>query len=100
MVKRQDRHGMRPGHIHILVQAPGYRELVTALYMADDPNIDSDTVFGVSKSLVVLPQLGLPEAPRGDLPAIRYDFRLSRLAAGETGGRVGADPSQILPAAQ
>jgi hydroxyquinol 1,2-dioxygenase len=100
MVRKQDRHGMRPGHIHMLVQAPGYRELVTALYMADDPNIDSDTVFGVSKSLIVQPQRGLPDAPRGDLPAVRYDFRLSRLAAGETGGRVGADPSQILPAAQ
>ncbi|MDO9710943.1 dioxygenase family protein [Paracraurococcus lichenis] len=99
-VQRQNRHGMRPGHIHILVQAPGYRELVTALYMADDRNIDSDTVFGVSQSLVVMPEKGLPDAPRSDLPAIRYDFRLSRLAAGETGGRVGADPSQILPAAQ
>lgn len=100
MVQKQDRHGMRPGHIHILVQAPGHRELVTALYMADDPNIDTDTVFGVSQSLVVLPEKGLPDAPRGDLAAIRYDFRLSRLAAGESGGRVGADPSQILPAAQ
>ena len=100
MVKQQDRHGMRPAHIHILVAAPGYRELVTALYLGDDPNIDTDTVFGVSDSLVVTPALGLPGAPRGDLPAVRYDFRLSRLAAGETGGRVGADPSQMMPAAE
>ena len=100
MVQQQHRHGMRPAHIHVLVQAPGYRELVTALYLGDDPNIDSDTVFGVSNSLVVTPAMGLPEAPRSDLPAVRYDFRLSRLAAGETGGRVGADPSQMMPAAQ
>ncbi|MBX9700268.1 MAG: hydroxyquinol 1,2-dioxygenase [Acetobacteraceae bacterium] len=96
-VKRQGRHGMRPAHIHILVAAPGYRELVTALYLADDPNIGSDSVFGVSQSLVVAPAIGVPGAPRSDLPAIRYDFRLSRLAAGETGGRVGADPSRIMP---
>lgn len=99
-VKRQGRHGMRPAHIHILVAAPGYRELVTALYLADDPNIGSDTVFGVSQSLVVAPAMGVPGAPRADLPAIRYDFRLSRRAAGETGGRVGADPSRIMPAAE
>ncbi|MCB4821986.1 dioxygenase family protein [Roseicella aerolata] len=100
LVQQQDRHGMRPGHIHILAQAPGCRELVTALYMADDPNIGTDTVFGVSRSLIVEPRLGLPGAPRSDLPAVRYDFRLSRLGAQDTGGRVGADPSQIMPAAR
>ena len=100
MVRQQNRHGMRPAHIHILVQAPGHRELVTALYLGDDPNIDSDTVFGVSRSLVVTPQRGLAGAPDPGLAAVRYDFRLSRLAEGETGGRVGADPSRILPAAE
>jgi protocatechuate 3,4-dioxygenase beta subunit len=98
LVHRQGRHGMRPAHIHVLVAAPGYRDLVTALYLADDPNLDSDSVFGVSQSLVVAPAMGVPGAPRTDLPAIRYDFRLSRNAAGETGGRVGADPSRIMPA--
>lgn len=100
LVRRQGRHGMRPAHIHVLVAAEGYRELVTALYLADDAHIDSDTVFGVSRSLAVTAAMGVPGAPRTDLPAIRYDFRLSRQAAGETGGRVGADPSQIMPAAQ
>jgi hydroxyquinol 1,2-dioxygenase len=100
LVKRQGRHGMRPAHIHILVAAPGFRDLVTALYLSDDPNIDSDTVFGVSHSLVVTPAMGLPDAPRSDIPAIRYDFRLSRRAAGDGGGRVGADPSQITRAAE
>ena len=48
MVKAQNRHGFRPSHIHILIGAEGYRELVTALYFGDDAHIDSDTVFGVS----------------------------------------------------
>lgn len=99
-VHQQNRHGMRPAHIHILVAAPGYRELVTALYFGDDPNIDSDTVFGVSDSLVVREAMGLPGAPRADLPAVRYDFRLSRLGAGDGGGRVGSDPSRLMPAAE
>jgi hydroxyquinol 1,2-dioxygenase len=100
LVGRQGRHGMRPAHIHILVAAPGHRELVTALYFGDDPNIGSDTVFGVSNSLVVDAAMGVPGSPRPDLPGIRYDFRLSRRAEGETGGRVGADPSRIMPAAE
>ena len=93
-VRRQGRHGFRPAHIHILISAPGYRELVTALYLGDDPHVDSDTVFGVSKSLVVLPAADLPDAPVPGLPGIRYDFTLSReTAAG--GGRVGADPAAL-----
>jgi hydroxyquinol 1,2-dioxygenase len=99
LVHRQGRHGMRPAHIHILVAAEGFRELVTALYFGHDANIGSDTVFGVSNSLVVDAAKGVPGSPRPDLPGIRYDFRLSRRAEGETGGRVGADPSRIVPAA-
>lgn len=97
LVRRQGRHGYRPAHIHFLIAAPDYRELVTALYLAEDEHVDSDTVFGVSRSLVVSPSEGLPDAPRSDLPAIRYDFRLSRATDAE-GGRVGSDPSKLMPA--
>ena len=97
LVRRQERHGMRPAHIHLLVQAPGFRELVTALYLADDANIDSDTVFGVSTSLVVAVREDLADSPTPGMPSIRHDFALSR-ATGQGGGRVGADPSSLLPA--
>jgi hydroxyquinol 1,2-dioxygenase len=94
MIRAQGRHGCRPAHIHFLVNAPGRRELVTALYLSDDPHIGSDTVFGVSSSLVVSPEQD-PEAPVPGIPAIRYDFVLGA-ARGNEAGRVGADPSQIL----
>ncbi len=104
MVRGQGRHGQRPAHIHVLIAAPGHQELVTALYFGDDPHIDSDTVFGVSDSLVVREQAGLADSPRPDLPGVRYDFRLSRsaaaAAAGTESGRVGADPSRMMPAAE
>ena len=48
MVRAQKRHGMRPAHIHLLVSAPGYRELVTAIYLRGDPYLATDTVFGSS----------------------------------------------------
>ena len=52
MIRAQGRHGFRPAHIHFLIGAPGYREVVTALYIAGDDHIDSDTVFGVTDSLM------------------------------------------------
>ena len=52
LVQAQGRHGMRPAHIHFLVSAPGYRELVTALYVKGDAHIADDVVFGSSADLV------------------------------------------------
>ncbi len=97
LVREQGRHGCRPAHIHFLIGAPGHRELVTALYFGDDPHIDSDTVFGVSKPLVITPRAHDPEAPVQGIPAVRYDFRLAH-ASGEGSGRVGADPKQVMAA--
>ena len=99
LVQAQRRHGCRPAHIHFLIGADGYRELVTAIYLGNDQHIDSDTVFGVSTSLVVLPRDNDLDAPIKGMPAIRYDFRLG-VASGDETGRVGADPAQILSAVE
>jgi hydroxyquinol 1,2-dioxygenase len=97
MVTAQRRHGMRPAHIHFLVGAPGYRELVTALYLRDDPHLADDVVFGSSGDLAVDINPKDPECPIKNMPSIRFDMRLSReTAADRAGGRVGADPSAIL----
>ncbi len=97
MVKAQKRHGMRPAHIHFLVGAPGYRELVTALYLRDDPHLADDVVFGSSGDLAVDINPKDPDCPIPGLPSIRFDMRVSReTAADRAGGRVGADPSAIL----
>lgn len=93
LVRRQNRHGFRPSHIHFLIGGEGFRELVTALYFGDDEHIDSDTVFGVSGSLVVTAKDD-PDSPVKTLQAVRYDFRLAHAAPGES-GRVGADPTKL-----
>ncbi len=98
LVAQQGRHGMRPSHIHILITAEGHRELVTALYFGDDDHIASDTVFGVSNSLVVQSKAD-PESPIPGLRAVRYDFKMPRAADNDT-GRVGADPASFKPAAE
>jgi protocatechuate 3,4-dioxygenase beta subunit len=95
MIRAQKRHGYRPAHIHFVIGAPGYRELVTALYVAGDDHIDSDTVFGVNESLIISVNKNDSSSPLPKLPSIRYDFQLAKAAKQDTSGRVGADPSQI-----
>jgi protocatechuate 3,4-dioxygenase beta subunit len=87
---------MRPAHTHFLISAPGYRELVTALYMASDEYIDSDTVFGVTASLVTEPKPGDHSSPFPNLPSVRYDFVLGAAGKDALSGRVGADPAQFV----
>jgi len=97
LVKAQARHGMRPAHIHFLVGSPGYRELVTALYLRDDPHLADDVVFGSSGDLAVDLKANDPNCPIKGLPSIRFDMRLAREgAADKTSGRVGSDPAAIV----
>jgi hydroxyquinol 1,2-dioxygenase len=52
MLKAQNRHPYRPEHIHFMITAQGHRKLVTHIFAAGDPYLDSDVVFGVKASLV------------------------------------------------
>jgi len=97
LIRAQQRHGYRPAHIHFIIGAPGYRELVTALYVAGDDHIESDTVFGVNDSLIVTLNQRDAASPLPNLPSIHYDFRLA-VAKDHASGRVGADPAQITNA--
>ena len=67
--------GWRPAHYHLIVSAPGHRTLVTEVFDAEDPYLDSDAVFGVREQLV-----GHYKAePQGLV--MRIDFRLERIRA-------------------
>ena len=43
---------MRAPHLHFMVTAPGYRTLVTHIFVRCDELLDSDTVLRVRDSLV------------------------------------------------
>lgn len=71
MLERMGRHPYRPAHIHFIVSAPGYRKLVTHIFVAGDPYLESDAVFGVKESLIV------PfERDAAGLWAARFDIAL------------------------
>jgi hydroxyquinol 1,2-dioxygenase len=95
LVRAQGREGCRPAHIHFLISAPNYRELVTALYFPGR-YLESDVVFGASPELVVREKAADPQAPAQGLPSVHFDFTLAREGtADRAGGRVGADPSKV-----
>ena len=98
MIRAQKRQGCRPAHIHFLISAPGYRELVSALYVKGSDYLDSDEVFGAAADLVVEEKANDPKAPIKGIPSINFDFSLSRAAEVEKTGRMGADPSKVAAA--
>ncbi|GAB5467521.1 MAG: intradiol ring-cleavage dioxygenase [Rhodospirillales bacterium] len=53
MLAGMGRHPNRPGHIHFIVSAPGFKTTVTHLFDSRDPGLHDDCVFGVKQSLIV-----------------------------------------------
>jgi len=53
MLAAVGRHPYRAPHLHFMLSAPGYRRLVTQLFVAGGEYLDSDTVFGVKGPLIV-----------------------------------------------
>jgi len=86
MLRAMGRHPYRPGHIHMIVSAPGYEPVTTHLFVADSPYLDSDAVFGTKDSLVVKFERCAPgRAPTGEQMSApyytaHYDFRLRKAA--------------------
>lgn len=48
----QGRHPYRPAHVHALIFKQGYKTVISQVYAHDDPNLESDVQFGVSRALV------------------------------------------------
>ncbi|MBI3433815.1 MAG: catechol 1,2-dioxygenase [Proteobacteria bacterium] len=48
----QGRHNMRPAHLHFLAAMPGFKTLISQIYAPDDPNIETDVQFGVTRHLI------------------------------------------------
>lgn len=53
LLRVSHRDAWRPAHFHIIVEAPGYRSLITEVFDDADPWVEKDAVFGVRASLVL-----------------------------------------------
>jgi catechol 1,2-dioxygenase len=43
---------MRPAHIHFLIYKPGFKTHISQVYVNDDPYLETDVQFGVTKAVV------------------------------------------------
>ncbi len=83
LLLRMGRHPYRPAHIHTMIAHPGCATLVTHVFVAGDPYLASDAVFGVKDSLVVdFKQHPAGRAPDGSalerpFSSTHYDFVLA-----------------------
>ena len=86
LLRATGRHPMRPAHVHFMIAAPGHETLVTHVFVAGDPYLDSDAVFGVKQELIAeFVQHSPGKGPDGrDLQGtwrkLSYDFALKRKA--------------------
>jgi catechol 1,2-dioxygenase len=52
LLRAQGRHCLRPAHVHVLIFKPGLKTLISQVFMPDDPHIDDDVQFGVTRNLI------------------------------------------------
>lgn len=52
LLKAQKRAPFRPAHIHFLIHRPGFRTLVSQVFVDDDRHLETDVVFGVTRALI------------------------------------------------
>ena len=52
LLEAQGRHPFRPAHVHALILKQGFKTLISQVYADDDPNLETDAQFGVTRALV------------------------------------------------
>ena len=87
MVLFQKREPWRPAHIHFLLHKPGFKTLVTQVFVQGAKYLETDVVFGVTKALVGdyrRHETGAPPAPDVTDPwyTLEYTFHME---VGESG---------------
>jgi catechol 1,2-dioxygenase len=83
LLRASGNHKMRPAHMHAIVSAPGYQQVITHVFVDGDPYLDSDAVFAVKDSLIGKYRKvdSSEEAKRLGMPnpfvKLEWDFRLA-----------------------
>jgi catechol 1,2-dioxygenase len=52
LLRAQKRHNMRPAHLHFLIHKPGYKTIASQVYDPEDPHLETDSQFGVTRALI------------------------------------------------
>ncbi len=68
LLTAQNRHPMRPAHVHALAVKEGYKTLTSQIYVDETEYINTDVQFGVTKALIgTLEKRDGPHPEEGDI---------------------------------
>jgi catechol 1,2-dioxygenase len=87
LLRAQGRHNMRPAHLHFLIFKDGFKTHISQVYVPQDPNIETDVQFGVTKALLgdyVRHDTGTPPAPGVKAPWYTLDYTFTMEAGKAT----------------
>lgn len=79
LLRAQRRHPYRPAHMHFLAFKPGWKTLITQVFVDDDERLETDVVFGVTSHLIGQYRKRTGETPpapdiNGDWYSLAYEF--------------------------
>ncbi len=74
LLRAQGRHNLRPAHIHFMIHKPGFKTQFSQVYSSDDPNLESDVQFGVTRALIGQYVLHTDEPPDADVTGPWYSL--------------------------
>ena len=52
LIRAGKRHNFRPAHLHFLIFKQGFKTLISQIYSPDDPKLETDVQFGVTRALI------------------------------------------------
>ena len=81
LLRMQGRHNLRPAHVHFMIVKPGFKTQFSQVYAGDDPNLETDVQFAVTRRLVGnFVRHDGPPAPAPDVAgpwySLDYEFTL------------------------
>ena len=69
LLEAQHRHPFRPAHLHVLILKEGFKTRISQVYVDDDPHLDTDVQFGVTRALIG--DFQRHDEPRPDDPGVQ-----------------------------
>jgi len=82
LLKAQERHPFRPAHLHFMAVKEGFKTLISQVYFDDDPRIETDAQFGVTRALLAHAERHEGNGPAPDVTGVwhslDYAFKMEK----------------------
>ena len=74
LLRAAGRHNYRPAHLHFLIFKENFKTLISQIYSPDDPKLETDAQFGVTRALIGDYRKHTGKAPAPDVAGEWYSL--------------------------